>query len=110
MKRLHIVPIIVLLMLPIAPMTIHHAFVADDCTETPVQIHDFFSMSSGVEREIRVATYDEDNTTLPEYATGFGMAFSNEIDSLATVLKFAGYDVDYLTVHDILNHELLTLV
>jgi hypothetical protein len=90
-------------------MTIHDACVADDCAETPTVQHDLFSMSSGVEREIRVAIYDEDNTTLPEYATGLGMAFSNEIDPLATVLKFAGYDVDYLTVHDILDHELLTV-
>jgi len=55
-----------------------------------------------------VAIYDEPNTTLPEYATGFGMQFSNEISALITLLEGAGYTVTTLDVHNILNHELKT--
>ncbi|MBD3160210.1 MAG: hypothetical protein GF309_15640, partial [Candidatus Lokiarchaeota archaeon] len=61
-----------------------------------------------LDKQVRVAIYDEPNTTLPEYATGLGMQFSNEVAALITLLEGAGYIVTTLNVHDILNHQLKT--
>ncbi|MFW9954095.1 MAG: hypothetical protein ACFFD3_06055 [Candidatus Thorarchaeota archaeon] len=63
--------------------------------------------SQFVDRTIKVAVYDEDNTTLPSYATG-GIA-TNEISGVVSILTAAGHEVDTITFADILNHELLTI-
>ncbi|MBD3405242.1 MAG: hypothetical protein GF411_03785, partial [Candidatus Lokiarchaeota archaeon] len=61
-----------------------------------------------LDKSVRVAIYNEPNTTLPDYATGLGMKFSNEISSLITNFEDAGFDVTTLTVHDIADHKLKT--
>ncbi|MHA2374050.1 MAG: DUF4350 domain-containing protein, partial [Candidatus Thorarchaeota archaeon] len=59
-----------------------------------------------IERTIRVAVYNEPNTTLPDYATGG--VYSNNYANVEALLDGAGYDVTVLTVGDILNHDLNT--
>ena len=57
-------------------------------------------------RVVRVAVYDEPNTTLPAYAST-GMLGGN-VTAVVNVLVAAGCQVTRLTVTDILNHQLLT--
>jgi hypothetical protein len=61
------------------------------------------------DREVRVAIYNEPNLTLPEYATGLGMQFSNEISALVDLLEAAGFVVTTLGVQDILDEKLKTV-
>ena len=64
--------------------------------------------SQGGEHSVRVAIYDEDNTTTPIGAsTQFGL--TNNVDELKTTLEGAGYEVTLLTTQDILDHELMTV-
>lgn len=60
-------------------------------------------------REVRVAVYNEPNLTLPEYATGLGMQFSNEISEIVSLLETAGFAVTTLGVQDILDEKLKTV-
>jgi hypothetical protein len=55
---------------------------------------------------IRVAIYDEANTTRPSY-TGVGSLTSN-FSNIQTALLAAGYEVTPLTTNQIYNHELKT--
>jgi hypothetical protein len=61
-------------------------------------------LAGQVPRDIRVALYDEPNTTIPDY--GWGGMTSTNITSVVLMLESAGYDVTTLTFQDILDHEL----
>jgi hypothetical protein len=54
---------------------------------------------------IRVALYNETNSTSPDYALG---DMNTNYSLIAPLLTTAGYDVDILTFENILNHELST--
>ena len=57
-------------------------------------------------RTVRVAIYNEPNTTRPGYATGGLM--HNNYTALQNLLISAGYEVSELTAVDIFNHALMT--
>ncbi len=57
---------------------------------------------------IRVAIYDEPNTTAPDYATDSG-AIHNNATGLRDILMAAGYEVTLLDVHEIYNDALTVL-
>ncbi len=57
-------------------------------------------------RQIRVAVYDEPNTTLPDYATGG--VLTNTISGVLGILAAAGYQVDTITHTDIQERRLST--
>ena len=59
-----------------------------------------------IDRPIRVAIYDEPNTTLPYYASGG--VYSNNITTVIPILEGAGYEVTVINLFDILAHELMT--
>ncbi|MHA1484252.1 MAG: hypothetical protein ACTSPR_02915, partial [Candidatus Thorarchaeota archaeon] len=59
-----------------------------------------------VDRPIRVAIYDEPNTTLPSYASAG--VYSNNIATVIPILEGAGYEVTVINLFDILSHELMT--
>jgi hypothetical protein len=59
-----------------------------------------------VDRPIRVAVYDEPNTTLPSYASGG--VYSNNITTVIPILEGAGYEVTVIDLFNILDHELMT--
>jgi hypothetical protein len=59
-----------------------------------------------VDRPIRVAVYDEPDTTLPSYASGG--VYSNNITTVIPILEGAGYSVTVIDLFDILDHELVT--
>lgn len=64
------------------------------------------TLSEGVARNIRIAIYDEADTS----PTGYCACphFSNNIELMSAFLIGAGYAVTQLSTNDILNHELLT--
>jgi hypothetical protein len=59
-----------------------------------------------IQRNARVAIYDEDNTTAPAASSASG--FTNNVDELVTLLSGAGHEATLLTTQDILDHELIT--
>ena len=61
-----------------------------------------------IPRTIRVAIYDEPNTTVPSYALAGGPSLDNNYTGLLQLLQGAGYQVDELTCDDIYNHKLMT--
>ncbi|MGY5880616.1 MAG: hypothetical protein RTV31_10215 [Candidatus Thorarchaeota archaeon] len=64
--------------------------------------------SQNTDLTVRVAIYDEDNTTVP--TTGYNPnheGFSNHLSEIQTLLEGAGHEVTLLTTEDIENHELL---
>ena len=63
--------------------------------------------SQFIPRNIRVAIYNETNTTSPGYATLMGEADNNHT-ALKELLIGAGYEVSELTCNDIYNHKLMT--
>ncbi|MBN2228397.1 MAG: hypothetical protein JW779_02315 [Candidatus Thorarchaeota archaeon] len=72
---------------------------------TPInQIVDESYPSSYIPRNIRVAVYDEQNSTHPDYDYG-GMVSTN-ISVLMTTLESVGYQVTALDVQDISAHKL----
>ncbi|MHA2024929.1 MAG: hypothetical protein ACW98U_03415 [Candidatus Thorarchaeota archaeon] len=78
--------------------------ISQDLREESVSI-----LSEGVERNVRVAIYDESNTSLSAVSYTACPWFTNNIQPTADLLTNAGYDVSLVTTDDILNHELLTL-
>ncbi len=62
--------------------------------------------SQFISKNIRVAIYDEANTTTPSY-TGVGLLTNNH-SLIQAALIAAGYDVTPLTTNQIYNHELRT--
>ncbi len=59
------------------------------------------------DRTIRLAIYNETNSTLPSYMTP-GSVMSTDYTALYNLFVDAGYDVTRLTFSEIQNHELLT--
>jgi len=59
-----------------------------------------------IQRDARVAIYDEDNTTAPAESSASG--FTNNVNELVTLLTGAGHEATLLTTQDILDHELIT--
>ena len=81
------------------------AFISANVDATPIN----FAIPSELgAHSVRVAIYDEDNTTTPVGAAATLSGFSNNIDELQALLEEAGHDVTLLTTADILNHELMT--
>lgn len=56
-------------------------------------------------RNIRVAVYDEPNTTTPEW--GWSGFYINDSSDIAEVLIDAGYEVELVTFDDLLDYRLL---
>lgn len=83
-------------------------------TSQPILTEDFETnellpkTSQFIPRTIRVAIYDEPNTTVPSYAVAGGPALDNNYTGLLQLLQGAGYQVDELTCDDIYNHKLMT--
>ena len=69
--------------------------------------NNFLNTSQLTEREIRVAIYNEPNTTAPSYPnTG---TYSNNYSLVKSILESAGFQVSTITTDQIYNHELLTV-
>ena len=64
------------------------------------------TLSEGVARNIRVAIYDESDTSPTSYCACPHL--TNDIQPTVDLLTSAGYDVTLLVTADILDHELLT--
>ncbi|MHA1213325.1 MAG: hypothetical protein ACTSSH_12820, partial [Candidatus Heimdallarchaeota archaeon] len=62
--------------------------------------------SQFIPRNIRVAIYDDANTTVPSYASS--VTLTNNYSNIQTVLLAAGYEVTPLTTNQIYNHGLKT--
>lgn len=95
------------------PTNIYQFTEATTTTETTIQSGSPFSLSSPsvpqVPRDIRVAIYDEPNTTTPNYISGAPGIHHNNVSGLATILSANPHiTVTVLNVHDIYNHELTT--
>ncbi|MHA2425688.1 MAG: hypothetical protein ACXAEF_12935, partial [Candidatus Thorarchaeota archaeon] len=58
-----------------------------------------------VDRTVRVAIYNETNSTTPSYASG---TMNDNYTQIFNLFVAAGYDVTKLTFQDILDHSLLT--
>ena len=65
------------------------------------------AVSQGVSRTVRVAIYNETNTTTPSYTTNGGMPHNN-VTGLQAILQSYGVHVTVLNVNDILAHKLRT--
>ncbi|UCH04801.1 MAG: hypothetical protein JSW05_01185 [Candidatus Thorarchaeota archaeon] len=59
-----------------------------------------------IQRDARVAIYDENNLTVPAVSDALGL--TNNISEITTLLEGAGHSVEHLSTGDILNHELVT--
>ncbi|MHA2428210.1 MAG: hypothetical protein ACXADB_09325, partial [Candidatus Hermodarchaeia archaeon] len=57
---------------------------------------------------IRVAIYNEPNTTSPSYEGGIGSINTNSSSQIAAILQSAGYQITMLSTNDIYNHQLMT--
>ncbi len=57
---------------------------------------------------VRVAIYDEDNTTTPVGPSTSLSGFTNHISEIQTLLEDAGHEVTLITAEDIKDHELIT--
>jgi hypothetical protein len=55
---------------------------------------------------IRVALYDEPNVTTPSYTPAYDL--TNNISEVITLLEDEGYQVDSITLDDIISHKLTT--
>lgn len=77
--------------------------VASQSNATPEQLQESAWLPAG--KSVRVALYNETNTTMPAYAPG--NSFTN-YEALYNLLAGAGYQVTRITFQDILNHELNT--
>jgi hypothetical protein len=64
------------------------------------------ALAEGVSRNIRIAVYDESNTTAPAWS--FNPFYNYVWNYTADFLSGEGFQVDRLTTNDILNHELQT--
>ncbi len=62
--------------------------------------------SQNTDLTVRVAIFDEDDTTVPIYSNAENL--TNHLDEIETILEDAGHTVTHLTEEDILDHELIT--
>jgi len=67
---------------------------------------DGLKSSQMLSNPIRIAIYDDANTTVPSYATS--VTLTNNYSNIQTALLAAGYEVTPLTTNQIYNHELKT--
>ncbi len=67
---------------------------------------DYLPSVGPLDRVIRVAVYNEPNTTVPEY--GAGGPYTNHYDILVAFLNDQGFSASSLTFQDILDHKLMT--
>ncbi|MFW9849303.1 MAG: DUF4350 domain-containing protein [Candidatus Thorarchaeota archaeon] len=58
-----------------------------------------------IDHEVRIAFYDEANTTVPEYGVS---AMNAEYTEIKSILSNSDYEVSYLDANDIANYELIT--
>ncbi|MFW9965439.1 MAG: DUF4350 domain-containing protein [Candidatus Sifarchaeia archaeon] len=62
--------------------------------------------SQNTDLTVRVAIFDEDDTTVPTYSNAENL--TNHLDEIETILEDAGHTVTLLAEEDILDHELIT--
>jgi hypothetical protein len=104
-KKMHV---LVLSLFIVSVLFFSPVALTDVVTESRIDVNESLSVASDyVPREIRVAIYDEPNTTAPSYATNPGQIHNNAT-GLRDVLLGYGYDVTLLDVHDIYDYELTT--
>ena len=95
-----------ILLLIIFAMLLSPIFLISSVHSVEIQERDNLKSSQMLSFPIKVAIYDEDNTTRPSY-TGVG-SLNNEFSYIHTALLAAGYTVTNLTTNQIYNHELST--
>jgi len=66
------------------------------------------TLATDVQRNIRIAVYDESNTTVPIYAIGASGSLHNNATGIVDILELARYDAELITVHNISEHCLVT--
>ncbi|MHA1390490.1 MAG: DUF4350 domain-containing protein [Candidatus Thorarchaeota archaeon] len=103
------------MMKKILPFTVVLLFFMGLCLVPPVGEVDFVQTiqedqvsipSEGVSRTIRVAVYNESDTTAPAWSTN--PHYTYDFAATTAFLTSSGFDVTLLTTADILNHELMT--
>ncbi|MFW9963903.1 MAG: DUF4350 domain-containing protein [Candidatus Sifarchaeia archaeon] len=99
-----VTPLLISIIFLISLLMVPSSFISMNVDANPI---DFAIPSQGGEHTVRVAIYDEDNTTTPVDAT-VAFSLTNNVDELDTLLEGAGHEVTLLTTQDILNHELMT--
>ncbi|MFX1293906.1 MAG: DUF4350 domain-containing protein [Promethearchaeota archaeon] len=77
-------------------------------TEISTQINQQNPILPRATQSIRVAIYNEPNTTVPAYAPGGTPLLNNNYFAIWTMLENAGYQVTNLTEADILDYQLKT--
>ncbi|MFW9803207.1 MAG: DUF4350 domain-containing protein [Candidatus Thorarchaeota archaeon] len=100
---------LLLIVLLIAPLFV--AVASPDAAEGIDSMQDIeptisFKESMMASRNIRVAIYDESNTTVPLKSDALGL--TNNITEVAAILVGAGYQVTLITTDDILDYRLTT--
>ena len=102
------IPVLVISLFIVSILSFSPAALTDVETESAINFDDsLLTASEYVPRDIRVAIYDETNTTTPAYATDGGVG-KNNATGLRDILEGYGYDVTLLDVQDISNSELTT--
>ncbi|MGY5859167.1 MAG: hypothetical protein RTU63_07345 [Candidatus Thorarchaeota archaeon] len=72
-------------------------------------LNDNNAIATDVWRNIRIAIYDEANSTVPSYGVGAGGALHNNATGMADILEIAGYsNIDLITAKNISEHCLVT--
>ena len=87
-------------------MLVSPIFMIPSVYSAEIQEIDDVNSSQMLSYPIRVAIYDDANTTVPSYATS--VTLTNNYSNIQTVLLAAGYEVTSLTTNQIYNHELQT--
>ncbi len=107
---------VVLLVSLLLPMFLAPMFFLPSTLETPLSSlsvgrPNSFSMPMALTTPpelIRVAIYNEPNTTVPDYASLVGPVLTNNYINVSNLLTAAGYQVTAITMQDIQNHQLMT--
>ncbi|MHA1965132.1 MAG: hypothetical protein ACW97G_11160 [Candidatus Thorarchaeota archaeon] len=80
-------------------------FISMNADAAPVD----FSIPAQIDHSVRVAIYDEDDTTVPLGASVvLNNSFTNNLNEVQTILEGAGHTVTLLDEQDILDHQLMT--
>jgi len=98
-------PILIVALFFASLLMVPSVFISLNADATPI---DFAIPSQSGEHTVRVAIYDEDNTTAPVGANPTITGFTNNVNEIETLLESAGHEATLLTTQDILNHELIT--
>ncbi|MHA2287013.1 MAG: hypothetical protein ACXABZ_14205, partial [Candidatus Thorarchaeota archaeon] len=93
----------------IVPMSVNSTLTQTDDAFASSETSDssLFEPSQFIEREIRVALYNETNTTRPSYADTYSGLQSNNT-AVYNILVQAGFQVTVMTFTNVINHELTT--